>query len=61
MVFATSGDMMKSPNLQVGTLLYVLETQTLWIQSTSGFTRLVAAKQDNNKNRNAINTLPIRG
>ena len=60
MVFATSGDMMKSTYLQVGTLLYVLETQTLWIQSTSGFTRLVAAKQDN-KNRNAINTLPIRG
>ena len=59
-MFATSGDMMKSSNLQAGTLLYVLETQTLWIQSTSGFTRLVAAKQDN-KNRNAINTLPIRG
>ena len=60
MVFATSGDMMKSSDLEVGTLLYVLETQTLWIQSTSGFTRLVAAKQDN-KNRNSINSVPIRG
>ena len=59
MVFASSHDMLKASDLEVGTLLYVLETQTLWIQSTSGFTRLAAAKVD--KHRNTIDNLAVQG